>query len=237
MRWSWPFIAVLAGCGSEAAATETPAADSETPSLVPPEPPAAAESEAAATADPVVESAPGTSVELTFYWVAVRPEGDPDEVRILDCEGHLLTHASNSFRAEVNMERTARARLDSGELVTFNDAGGCYRRINAKQYPWGMGVSKGSEPYALHPFRSIAVDPKRFTFGKWYYAAELDGVMMPAPSKQRHDGCVRAVDEGKAIVGDHVDFFVGDKRAYPSLASITRVTLQESTRCASLHGG
>jgi len=220
MRWTWPLIAVLVGCGGSGG--EQPAA-AEPESTVEPAP------ESEATTAVGSEDAPATEVDLTFYWVAVRPAGDPDEVSILDCDGRLLTRASNEFRAEVSMERTARARLDSGELITFNDVGGCYRRIDSKKYPWGIGV----DSLALQPFRSIAVDPKHFTIGRWYYAKQLDGVMMPAPAPQRHDGCVRAVDEGSAIRGRHVDFFVGDKRAYGALAGISSITLQESARCAA----
>jgi 3D (Asp-Asp-Asp) domain-containing protein len=206
--------------------------------MVPDEPAAAsAPAEEPAASAPSEETGAKTTVDLTYYWVAVRPLEDPDEVRIVDCDGAFLTDASHAFRAEVNMERTARARLDSGETITFNDVGGCFRRINSKQFPWGVGVSNGSQPYALEPFRSIAVDQNRFTLGKWYYAQELDGVSMPAPAAQRHDGCVRAVDTGSAIRGKHVDFFVGDKSAHDSLASgalagVKTVTLQESERCA-----
>jgi 3D (Asp-Asp-Asp) domain-containing protein len=175
----------------------------------------------------------GKSVELTYYWVAERPAGDPDDVRINDCDGALLTWASHDFHAAVEMERTARATSPSGAKITFNDVGGCFRVLDAK-YPWGIGVTSKTEgAYPLVPFRSIAVDPTVFVIGRWYYVPELAGKKTPSPSVFTHDGCVRAVDVGGAIKGAHIDFFVGDESARASF-ELDAVTLEEAgTRCGA----
>ncbi len=219
----------------------------KTPSLTPPppsvlpDPPSSASSSAGPSesapppeSEPAAAPAPaGKSVELTYYWVAERPEGDPDHVRINDCDGALLTWASKEFHAAVEMERTARAISPSGKKITFNDVGGCFRVLDAK-YPWGIGVTSKTEgPYALVPFRSIAVDPTVFVIGRWYYVPELVGKTTPSPSVFTHDGCVRAVDVGGAIKGAHIDFFLGDATARPSF-KLNTVTLEEAgTRCGA----
>jgi 3D (Asp-Asp-Asp) domain-containing protein len=174
---------------------------------------------------------PAQVAAVTYYWVAERPEGDPDELSILDCDGALLTRASKEFHAEVEMQRTARAISPAGKRIIFNDVGGCFRTLDAK-YPWGVGLTSATEgAYALVPFRSIAVDPSIFTIGKWYFLPELVGKKTPSPSVFVHDGCVRAVDVGGAIKGNHIDFFVGNESARAGFA-MDEATLEDAAgRC------
>lgn len=241
MRWILgALLSTAVGC--TAGEIEDPELDDpRTPSQIPPEPsvlPDAPSSSAAASAPaetPPSEAPPAAAskkVELTYYWVAERPAGDPDEVAIKDCDGALLTMASTEFHAAVEMERTARATSPSGKRITFNDVGGCFRVLDAK-YPWGIGVTSKTEgAFPLIPHRSIAVDPTVFVIGRWYYVPELAGKSTPSPSVFTHDGCVRAVDVGGAIKGSHIDFFVGTEAARASF-KMTTVTMEEAAgRCS-----
>ena len=184
-----------------------------------------------APADPSPPAIASKKAEVTYYYVAERPEGDPDHVAIKDCDGALLTMASKTFHAAVEMERTARATSPTGKRITFNDVGGCFRVLDAK-YPWGIGVTSKTEgAYPLIPFRSIAVDPAVFTLGKWYFVRELVGKKTPSPSVFTHDGCVRAVDVGSAIKGAHIDFFTGNAAARASF-TMENVTVEDAAgRC------
>lgn len=161
----------------------------------------------------------GTTFNLTYYWVANRPSGDPNQVTIRDCSGNFLTYASYAWRDQVRMEMTGRFTKSDGTKVVFNDAGGCWKKMSSF-YDWGMGVPSpiSGNSYKLRPFRAIAVDKSVLQIGKWYYIPQLDGVKMPSPrSTLIHNGCVRAVDVGYGIFGKHIDFFSGLKSAYSTL--------------------
>ena len=163
----------------------------------------------------------GTTFEFTYYWVANRPSGDPNQVTLRDCSGNFLTYASYAWRDDVRMEMTGRFHASDGTPVVFNDAGGCWKKMSS-YYDWGMGVPSpiSGNSYKLRPFRSIAVDKSVLSIGKWYYVKELDGVKMPSPrSTLTHDGCVRAVDQGYGIWGKHIDFFSGLESAYSTLTN------------------
>jgi 3D (Asp-Asp-Asp) domain-containing protein len=161
----------------------------------------------------------GTTFALTYYDVSLRPSGDASETTLRDCDGNFLTKASYTWRDDAVMQGTARFHDASGSLVTINDGGGCWVKLSYAQR-WGLGVENPAtgNAFELRVFRSIAVDPSVMTIGKWYYIKQLDGVVMPSPaSGLLHDGCVRAMDVGPAIVGKHIDFFVGYYSAYQSL--------------------
>lgn len=163
----------------------------------------------------------GTTFDLTYYWVANRPSYDPNQVTLRDCYGNFLTYASYAWRDAVRTEMTGRFRKSDGTAVVFNDAGGCWKKMSSF-YDWGMGVPSpiSGNSYKLRPFRAIAVDKSVLSIGRWYYIKQLDGVRMPSPrSTLIHDGCVRAVDQGYGIWGKHIDFFVGLKSAYSTLAN------------------
>jgi 3D (Asp-Asp-Asp) domain-containing protein len=173
-----------------------------------------------AQAEQALSTSTGTTFDLTYYVISLRPVGDPNEVTIRDCAGNFLTYASRKWRDDAIMQGTARYKTSSGESRTINAGSGCWVRITDYDQRWGLGVwnTAANEPFALRPFRSIAVDRNVLTVGKWYYIKELDGVQMPYPaSTMVHDGCVRAVDVGPAIIGRHIDFFSGYYSAYESL--------------------
>lgn len=161
----------------------------------------------------------GTTFDLTYYVVSMRPEGDRNEVTIRDCAGNFLTYASRAWRDDAVMQGTARYKTSSGETRTINAGSGCWIRLSYDQR-WGLGITNPATntSFDLRPFRSIAVDRSVMTVGNWYYIKELDGVQMPYPASNiLHDGCVRAVDVGPAIIGRHIDFFSGYYSAYEKL--------------------
>ncbi len=178
-------------------------------------------SDGVAQSENALSTSYGTTFDLTYYWVANRPSGDPNQVTLRDCGGNFLTYASYAWRDAVRMEMTGRFKKSDGTVVTFNDANGCWKKMSS-YYDWGMGVPSPvtGKSYKLRPFRSIAVDKSVLSIGKWYYIKQLDGVQMPSPrSTTIHDGCVRAVDQGYGIWGRHIDFFVGLKSAYGKLVN------------------
>jgi len=185
----------------------------------------------------------GTTFDLTYYVIALRPKDDANSYTLRDCNGNFLTYASSAFRDDAIMQGTARFTTSSGESKTINAGSGCWVTLPYSQR-WGLGVTNPatSKPFELRPFRSIAVDRNVLTVGKWYYIKQLDGVQMPYPaSTMIHDGCVRAVDVGPAIQGNHIDFYAAYRSAYEKLIGGTStmggretVTLYSGTyKCAT----
>jgi 3D (Asp-Asp-Asp) domain-containing protein len=161
----------------------------------------------------------GTTFALTYYVIALRPEGDSNSYTLRDCDGNFLTYASRAFRDDAIMQGTARYRDSAGNSHTINAGQGCWVSLPYSQR-WGLGVTNPAtnKAFELRPFRSIAVDRSVLTVGNWYYIKELDGVQMPYPASSTvHDGCVRAVDVGPAITGRHIDFYVAYRSAYQNL--------------------
>ncbi len=180
--------------------------------------PAAADDGVAQT-NQALSTSTGTTFDLTYYVIALRPKDDANTYTIRDCNGSFLTYASRAFRDDAIMQGTARFRTASGESRAINAGDGCWISL-----PWsqrfGLGVTNPAtgKSFELRPFRSIAVDRSVLTIGKWYYIKQLDGVRMPYPvSTMVHDGCVRAVDVGSAVGGRHIDFYVAYRSAYQKL--------------------
>jgi hypothetical protein len=106
MRWILGALLSTAAVGCTVGEIDDTDDDPRRPSQVPPEPIPDAPSSAAAAASapppsdtPPAETTPpppptGKKVELTYYWVAERPAGDPDEVAIKDCDGVVLPASS-----------------------------------------------------------------------------------------------------------------------------------------------
>ncbi len=161
----------------------------------------------------------GTTFKLTYYVIALRPKGDPNTYTLRDCNGKFLTYASRAFRADAQMQGTARYRDSKGNSRSINIGNGCWVSLPYSQR-WGLGAwnSSAGTSYKLRPFRSIAVDKSVMKIGKWYYIKQLDGARMPYPNSTLvHDGCVRAVDTGPAIKGRHIDFYVAYRSAWQKL--------------------
>jgi 3D (Asp-Asp-Asp) domain-containing protein len=93
-------------------------------------------------------------------------------------------------------------------------------RFASFTHPAGCDVRK----YPLQPFRTVAVDPKRFKMGTVLYAPALRGTIFKLRGEVYiHDGYLVASDRGGAIEGNHIDVFVesDDDRGDP-LPSIVR---------------
>ncbi|MGZ3419100.1 MAG: 3D domain-containing protein [Polyangiales bacterium] len=165
-----------------------------------------------------ISTTTGTTFQLTYYVVSLRPTGDLNQTTIKDCKGTVLTNASFAWRNDAVMQGTARYNV-GGVSHTINAGSGCWVELPYAQR-WGLGVNNPAtgKAFELRPFRSIAVDPAVIKMGSWVYIKELDGVQMPYPaSTMKHDGCVRAMDVGPAIKGNHIDFFSGYYSAYQKL--------------------
>lgn len=202
------------------------------------------EAPAMALTAPSVIDPKGASFQLTYYWIALRPKNDPDEVSIKDCKGNVLTMASKKWLRAATTEATARFIDAEGEAHTINIAGpSCWTDLTSCESRWGLGVwdTAANASYNLRPFRSIAIDRKVLTMGAWYYIPKLDGVTLPSPSAgEKHDGCVRAVDVGGAIVGKHIDFFSAYESAYRALQAgalkgVDSVTIESGQTLCKAH--
>jgi len=159
------------------------------------------------------------SFELTYYWVASEADyGGPADTELYDPGCSVLATVSSDFADAIALEGTG--RLLDGRLLNVAGACGCDRSPCFAEadadHPWGVGV----QDRALVPFRSVAVDRDVIEYGTGLYLPALDGRTMPGESPWgdfAHDGCVVAADTGGAIVGMHVDFFVGLEDAYRDL--------------------
>jgi hypothetical protein len=79
--------------------------------------------------------------------------------------------------------------------------------------PFGDGADRGDglPPWALIPFRSLAVDPNTIPFETVLYIPQARGVNITLPDgrKVTHDGYFIANDRGGLIKENHVDVFIG----------------------------
>jgi 3D (Asp-Asp-Asp) domain-containing protein len=172
-------------------------------------------------------------VKVTLYHVAFEPCPDGHEVAMPKCGGGALASVSGKFLRSVTMQGTG--KLCDGRVVGVHTVKPlCFREVAGVAW----GVTASGRPAT--PFRSIAVDPKRFPLGRWYYARQLDGVVLPAPNAgERHDGCLRADDHGGGVQGDHIDVFVGDPAAMKPLVPLITPgfdLVADDGTCARVHG-
>ena len=213
-------VAAFAGCGARRSATRHPTSpSSRAPTVVATEATAptgspTAPSPAATAPRPIPAGA--RPIHLTLYHLAAEPCPDAPQVPMPRCGGGSIAQVSVGFRKSAAMQGTS--QLCDGRVIGVQKVDPlCFVVVDA-QYPWGM-TSSGR---AATPFRSIAVDPKTFAMGRWYYVPQLDGVLLPAPLEgKRHDGCVRADDTGGDVHGADVDLFVGPKAAMVPFVALT----------------
>ncbi|MDZ4762610.1 MAG: 3D domain-containing protein [Alphaproteobacteria bacterium] len=91
-------------------------------------------------------------------------------------------------------------------------------RFAAFHHPQGCDV----RPMPLLPFRTVAVDPKRFKMGTILFVPELrDHGFWMEGELYVHDGYDIASDRGGAIKGNHIDMFVasGGDAPFPDVIS------------------
>ena len=76
---------------------------------------------------------------------------------------------------------------------------------------------EGEEDFALIPYRSIAVDPKKIRIGTLFYIPEARGNRISLPSGEHvfHDGYFFAADTGFGVYGNHIDVFNGVSKENP----------------------
>lgn len=159
------------------------------------------------------------SFQFTYYWVASQSSyNGSNNTNFYDTQCHKIATVPSAFWSAIKLEGTG--KLNDGRIVNYAGACNCARspcfKVLGDDKPWGEGV----QGRALEPFRSIAVDKNKIPYGSWMYIPELDGQTMPGEAPWGgwvHDGCVIAADTGSAIVGKHIDFFVGPKSSYTSL--------------------
>jgi 3D (Asp-Asp-Asp) domain-containing protein len=184
---------------------------------------------AAAPKPPVTNA---RAIHLTLYYLAAQPCPDTPQVPLEHCGGGAIATVSHAFHKAVAMQGSA--KLCDGRVVGVQKVNPLCFVVVAPEHPWGMTASGRSAT----PFRSIAVDPKVFPLGRWYYVPELDGLALPAPQEGKvHDGCVHADDVGGAVHGEMVDLFVGAKSAVGVLgATLTSAPLRMASgegRCSA----
>lgn len=168
---------------------------------------------------PVASAAPrekpkvtGRAVRMTLYHIAAQKCPDAGQVPLPKCGGGSIATVSQAFKQSAAMQGSA--KLCDGRVVGVQKVNPLCFVVVGAEFPWGVTAS--GRPAT--PFRSLAIDPKTFAMGRWYYVPELDGLPLPAPAAGKvHDGCVRADDVGGAVKNDMVDFFVGERSAVQAL--------------------
>jgi 3D (Asp-Asp-Asp) domain-containing protein len=170
--------------------------------------------------------------EFTYYWVASEASyNGAKNTNVYDSQCTKLATVPRKFWDALKLEGTG--KLNDGRLLNYAGPCGCARspcfKALGADKPWGEGV----QSRALEPYRSIAVDKTKIPYGSWMYIPELDGQVMPGDAPWggwTHDGCVLAADTGSAIIGKHIDFFVGMKSSYTTLINelgLESVTVQQ----------
>lgn len=166
------------------------------------------------------------ATRLTYYYLAEQSDySGANDTALCDVSTAVIATVPRAFADALVIEGSG--KLTDGRVV---NVGGncacssgmttCYVVLDAAMYPWGVGVMSR----ALSPYRSIAVDPSFIPFGTRVYVPELDGKTMPGSYGFLHDGCLVAADTGSAIVGAHIDFFVGQKSSYLTLDGMLRLS-------------
>jgi 3D (Asp-Asp-Asp) domain-containing protein len=176
---------------------------------------------------------------LSFYWLAYEEPHklDPPDTDIYTRDGLYIGTYPMSFLDELTMEGSG--ILMDGRIINYDGhckwgVGTCFDTLDPERYPMGRGVQRRS----LVPFKSIAVDPRYIPIGDTVYLPELDGVLLPDGT--RHDGCLRADDQGGAIKHQKIDFFVVNYANFRFIADNLwwrlRVTPHlEEPKCRYLH--
>ncbi len=158
-----------------------------------------------------------SSFRLSFYWLAWESDyaWEPRDTDIYTREGFFIGRFPHAFVFELKLEGSG-VLLD-GRVLNYDGGcsygmGTCFRTVDPNEHPLGAGVQQR----ALAPFRSIAVDPRYIPIGSPVWVPELAGIEMPDGS--RHDGCLRADDQGGAIKQHKLDFFVESYRNFKFIA-------------------
>jgi hypothetical protein len=162
-----------------------------------------------------LDGRPLGTFQLTYYVVA--EEGAPGDVPVFGpgCKA-VIARTGHEFHDSLALQGTG--LLADGRLLNFEQrcpcAGAghdvtrsCFRELDRGQFPWGRGAYWNGQHFWLQPFRSAAVDPAVIPIGSVIYVPELAGLALPDGTLS--NGCLRAEDTGQAILGKHLDWFLG----------------------------
>jgi 3D (Asp-Asp-Asp) domain-containing protein len=188
--------------------------------------------------EPPVEPTPIGKFNITFYYVVGEDEVTakkkpvavandnqaidetelasivtPEQVTLYARNGGScdpISEVSREFASQLRIQGTGKLR-DGRVLNIWGhcpcSTSPCFK-VTAAQ--WGTAGS-GRQ---LHPFRTVAVDPKVIKLGSLLHVPLLEGRTMPGRPPWGgfvHDGCVVADDVGGGIKGHQLDLFVGRK--------------------------
>ncbi len=194
-------------------------------------------------------------LKITYYYLAQEKDyaAGPPNSTLTDSSCKAIATVSQKFYYALCIEGSG--KLKDGRVVNYwtkctcapqcsKGARICYKVLDPKKYPWGMGASANG----LVPMRSWAVDKAVIPLGTILYVPDWDGVLLPKVDGLggfTHDGCFRADDVGGGINGYHYDFFAGTRAMYLALSKIaggkfktftTFSVYKDPGRCAYLKG-
>jgi 3D (Asp-Asp-Asp) domain-containing protein len=121
-----------------------------------------------------------------------------------------IAEVSKEFASQLALQGTG--KLHDGRVLNIWGACNCGHTPCFKVTRAQWGTAGSGKP--LHPFRTVAVDPKVVKLGSLLYVPLLEGRTMPGRPPWGgyvHDGCVIADDTGGHIAGNRLDLFVGRK--------------------------
>ena len=227
MLWGIGGIALTVGCQQASVETPSTALPVAEPVTV----------DAPAPVPPPAPPAPLGKFAITFYYVVGEEEvqkkpvpandntkidesapelaaiAAPEMVTLYQKNGGAcepISEVSREFAHQLKIQGTGKLR--DGRVLNVWGACPCGTspcfKVMAAQ--WGTAGS-GRQ---LHPFRTVAVDPKVIKLGSLLHVPLLEGRTMPGRPPWGgfvHDGCVVADDVGGGIKGKQLDLFVGRK--------------------------
>ncbi|MBS1984647.1 MAG: hypothetical protein JST16_10795 [Bdellovibrionales bacterium] len=160
------------------------------------------------------QAAPRPLGKFKSTWYRLTMEADhsnePRTCSLYDMKGKELADVSHNFKRDIDIEGSG--KLLDGRVLNYAGMVGGTIRYRLANHPFGDGVGT----CGLTPMRTIAVDPNVIPLGAVVRIRETVGMKLADGSI--HDGLWRAEDRGGAIVGRHIDLFVGaGKRAADQL--------------------
>lgn len=163
--------------------------------------------------NPLPNPANATGFKNTYYYMAFEtdfPASNPKTEDVLDMQGNVLATVSAAFLKSLAMEGSG--ELADGRVLNWAGRVAGKSRYAQTIHYWGRAGGN----CALHPFKSIAIDPSFVDQGSTVFIDETLGMKLPDGSL--HDGIWYADDTGGAILKDRVDIYTGKKEWAKSLS-------------------
>lgn len=157
---------------------------------------------------------------LTYYFLALEADEKPGPtVTIRNCNKKTVATVLRSFAEKMKTEGSGRSK--DGKVFNFDDCDcgkgfDCFTEVDKNKFPFGIGSSGD----ALAAYTSVAANDIRS--GTTLYVPQFDGVILP--SGERHNGCLKAQDEGFGFGGRHIDMFVARESNFKKLDNKLRLT-------------